>query len=179
MNASLAQSAFAFESAKDKNGLPPDVPFERLTPEVWRFIEAKLPNCYPDWFKELTCVYRLLGGHLFLPVDPTDPMGYGTCHLLRPSEWLIAIYSAYNEPLHKLSALGFAPFADAEDGNLWVFRKDDGDDPRVYFVSAGLWGGHQTLTEENGLFPTYKTLSEFLDYGANWNDEETINEMEA
>jgi hypothetical protein len=80
--------------------------------------------------------------------------------------------SNYNVPLRKLSELGFVPFADGEDGNLWLFRKDDSDDPQVYFVCEGLWLGDDILTEENGLYPTHKSLSEFLLYGANWNTDE-------
>lgn len=161
---SLETAAQRFEALKDAKGLPGGIPFERIPSEVWDFLEVRFPNVWPQWFKELTTNYRLGGGWFCFASDLSDFESRLPCIFRRPSELLVEAFQ-YFEPIETLSSIGFVPFADGEDANVWVFRAIDGYDPPVYFTSLYGWSNECIPAETDGLTPAHMSLSEFLQYG--------------
>ena len=163
------EAAQLLETRQDFKGLPSNIPLERMTEEVWSFLEDRFPGVWPDWFKAVTIRYRLGGSSFFHCVYPEFPGETGACNFRRPSEFLVDAYQ-YFEPIETLAELGFVPFADGEDANVWVFRKSDGENPPVFFTELYGWSPDNPPTELDGLLPARKTFAEFLEYGATWKD---------
>ncbi|MES2594551.1 MAG: hypothetical protein V4662_04405 [Verrucomicrobiota bacterium] len=165
----LESAAQQFEALKDSNGLPAGIPFERVPSEIWAFLELRFPGIWPQWFQELTTRYRLGGGWFYLCLDPDDVERRWPCMWRRPSEFLVEAFQ-YFTPIEDLASIGLVPFADGEDGNVWVFRSSDGYDPEVYFTSLYGWAKDCVPTEENGLIPARMKMSDLLQYGASQYD---------
>ena len=142
MNSALASASQLLE-AQERRGGPP---LERFTQETWKFIDQKFPDYGPSWFRELTQQFRIGGAEFDYPVDEREYLG--ACTLLRPSFALNYFYHGY--PFPKLYSQGYFCFAEADDGNMWVFRDDGDDDPRILFIESTSWDGDE-LTTENGI----------------------------
>jgi len=70
-------------------------------------------------------------------------------------------------PIKELSEFGYSCFADGENGNFWVFRKDAPRDPEVYFLELTAWNGSEP-DRDNGLIVPGILLSQLFLYGADW-----------
>lgn len=142
-------------------------PYERYPNEAWDFIESKLPSYAPDWYRQITQSFRLGGTWFHFPIDSTRDY-IGNFHLPRPSMALMLAYDSW--PLPQLMSHGFCAFADGDDGNTWVFRRNDGPDPLIFFIEASAWDG-SLPTAENGLFSTNMKMSDLFEYASNWKPE--------
>ncbi len=168
MNSRL-EEAFRRLELQDLRGGPP---LERYPDEVWQFIYDKFPDFAPRWYRELTERFRIGGADFVYPIDnERDYLGH--CTVMRPSFALHYFYFGY--PFPRLYEQNYFCFAEADDGNMWIFRNDSGDDPEVLFLESTAWDGGE-VTTENGLICPKVSLSQFLTYGADWrpDDEEQI-----
>jgi hypothetical protein len=139
-------------------------PYELYSEEVWSIIETKIPGLAPTWYRYMTQKYRLGGVYFHYPIDPQHDYIGAFC-LPRPS---MALVLAYHEwPLPQLLSHGFCAFAEGEDGNIWVFRRDEESDPYIHFIRSTAWNGGPP-TFENGLLSSNLRMSEFFEYAAKW-----------
>jgi len=104
---------------------------ERYTSDLMTSVEGMLPGLFPEWYWRLT-MERALGGASFsYPLDK-ERSYIGFCMILRPMEILHLIHVEW--PIKDLLAFGYSCFADGENGDLWVFKKNAQCDPEVYFL---------------------------------------------
>ena len=128
------------------------VPRSNLSIEVWGDYDAKYPGVVPDWYKRLHHDFAFMDVFLDLP-HWNDEAWVANFEFRSPSDEFFD-----TEDDDEITPLGWFPFAEEADGNLWAMKANAEQDSPIIMISH-TGGGLQT---DGGVHYAAHNLSHLL-----------------
>jgi hypothetical protein len=120
----------------------------RIAQAEWDTLPADIRQVVPEWIVQLLANHALAGGFLTYP-DATSPFDRGFS-FWDPTEVLRNLEA--DSIYRPLIEFGFSPFADENDGNVWVAAVDNGPLAPIYLLELSAWSGRRPVEGEELVF---------------------------